>query len=110
MSEVTIANKGFPFFQNLLLDYESLKNAIEEVESCYPQENHYGGISFVMRYNTDVANIRLFLNFSDLIDIQINGKEFRKNIHVNDLKKILTTFNQKMFLGSVVSFNPKEEE
>jgi len=104
-----VPNRGYPFFNNLIEERTNFMKIISEVESCYPQENHYGGISFVMRYNNDVANVRFFLNFNDLIDIHVNKTKFG-NLLLKDVQKVLDQFEYRASIDTVVSFTPDNEE
>lgn len=106
---VSVPNRGYPFFKSEIDKRENFLKIISEVESCYPQENHYGGISFVMRYNNDVANVRFFLNFNDLIDVHVNESKYG-NLIINDVRQILDQFELRANIETMVSFKPEEEE
>ena len=105
---VSVPNRGYPFFRQLISERENFEKLISEIESCYPQENHYGGISFVMNYNNDVANVRFFLNFNDLIDVHVNETKFG-NLLLKDLKQILDQFEYRASMDLMFAFKPEEE-
>jgi len=107
--DIKVPNRGYPFFKSEIDKRTNFVKLISKVESCFPQENHYGGISFVMRYNNDVANVRFFLNFNDLIDVHVNQTKYG-NLIIHDVRQILDQFEHRAEVDTLVSFKPDEEE
>ena len=61
-----------------------------------------------MKYNNDVANVRFFLNFNDLIDVHVNETKFG-NLLLKDLKQILDQFEYRASIDLSFAFKPEEE-